>query len=269
MKTRLNHLMLLLFINMLSSCASTKDVSVDYSHSNNDVIAFSKKAAKAISMNKHNIFPLSHIYNRGTYHEFSSKIYPTSGGINRVEQTYLKFCSEIGGIAEVSYQKQVCKTKNGGDEVLYMVKISEKGKRSIAGRPRIAIELIAPNNNNMLSQGYQDALKDFGYIPSATIVKNRQKQERINELRRLTEQARKKARLERYKKEKPFIRSLGSKICKDIKRTRYVGYTEKVTDTRIQVRVAYAEIIGSKYLSPGNFRPQIIWDYPFNWFLCD
>jgi|GEM_PF-6899227 len=85
------------------------------------------------------------------------------------------------------------------------------------------------------------------------------------------ERQRKELELEVRRSQLPQIQQIGASICKDVNsrlgKIRYFGYVEGVANTRIQIRVADAHIVGTT-LSPGGFQSSIIWDEALNWLPC-
>lgn len=69
------------------------------------------------------------------------------------------------------------------------------------------------------------------------------------------------------------MRHIGAKICQDAS-TRIgniirIGYVERLAESKAQIRVAHAHLRGAPTLSPGGFRPEIIWDHLSKWYLCE
>lgn len=75
----------------------------------------------------------------------------------------------------------------------------------------------------------------------------------------------------------PMVRKIGAKICQTgMVRMGYepvkvvsVGYVERMTDDKVQIRLSNAYFKSNPTLSPGGFLPSIIWDDPMNWDLCE
>jgi hypothetical protein len=69
------------------------------------------------------------------------------------------------------------------------------------------------------------------------------------------------------------MRHIGAKICQDaftrIGNIIRIGYVERLAESKAQIRVAHAHLRGAPTLSPGGFRPEIIWDHLSKWYLCE
>lgn len=69
--------------------------------------------------------------------------------------------------------------------------------------------------------------------------------------------------------ELPLIKRVGARICQDRNEFIFVGFVERIAEEKIQIRVARAQLASSPGFGPGGFSPHIIWDYPYNWYLCE
>ena len=68
----------------------------------------------------------------------------------------------------------------------------------------------------------------------------------------------------------PLIRKIGARVCQNQSNGFvYVGYVEAVTDDKVQIRIADAQLAGSSGVRPGGFSPSIVWDSPMRWDLCE
>jgi len=64
-------------------------------------------------------------------------------------------------------------------------------------------------------------------------------------------------------------RTIGTRICKEQNKIIFSGYVERVAENKLQIRVAHAHYARHPKLQPGGFKPEIIWDYPENWSICE
>ncbi|MBK6726352.1 MAG: hypothetical protein IPG63_03685 [Xanthomonadales bacterium] len=69
----------------------------------------------------------------------------------------------------------------------------------------------------------------------------------------------------------PLKRRIGTKLCRDRESMTFIGYTEAVSPDldRIQIRVVAQTFGPPKHYPVRDYRPEIIWDAPINWRLCD
>jgi len=67
----------------------------------------------------------------------------------------------------------------------------------------------------------------------------------------------------------PLVRKIGAHICKEQGAIVYAGYVEQIADDKVQIRVASAAMKQNRQASPAGFQPNIIWDSPSNWDLCE
>lgn len=69
----------------------------------------------------------------------------------------------------------------------------------------------------------------------------------------------------------PLKRRIGAKLCKKAEYMTYIGYTEAVSPDldRIQVRVVAATYNSRTHSPVRDYRPEILWDAPINWRLCE
>ncbi|MBK7145620.1 MAG: hypothetical protein IPH76_10625 [Xanthomonadales bacterium] len=69
----------------------------------------------------------------------------------------------------------------------------------------------------------------------------------------------------------PLKRRIGTKLCRDHKSMTFIGYTEAVSPDldRIQIRVVAQTFGPPKHQPVPDYRPEIIWDAPINWRLCE
>ncbi len=74
-----------------------------------------------------------------------------------------------------------------------------------------------------------------------------------------------------HRQQAPARRQIGARICKVVGDIRYIGYVEARSpdNDRVQIRVSFAEQVGSPGFRPGGFEPSVVWDSPDLWTLCD
>lgn len=82
-------------------------------------------------------------------------------------------------------------------------------------------------------------------------------------------QAEQAAILERRTRQLPLVRKVGSKICQLHGQILTIGFVESFTDEKIQIREVDAVVNGNRNVHLGSFTPNIIWDSPLNWDLCE
>lgn len=69
------------------------------------------------------------------------------------------------------------------------------------------------------------------------------------------------------------MRSIGARVCLDKATSAgyvtYTGYVENIAPSKAQVRISHAHYTNAPSLSPGGFKPTIIWDTLQGWHLCE
>ena len=75
---------------------------------------------------------------------------------------------------------------------------------------------------------------------------------------------------EQRQRDQPMIRKVGAQVCQEAGRgIIYSGYVAKLTDDKVQIRIAEAHFKGNPSLRPGGFVPTTIWASPMQWDLCN
>lgn len=75
---------------------------------------------------------------------------------------------------------------------------------------------------------------------------------------------------EQRQRDLPMIRTVGAHVCQEAGRgIIYSGYVERLTDDKVQIRIAEAYFKGNPSLRPGGFIPTTIWASPMQWDLCN
>lgn len=82
-------------------------------------------------------------------------------------------------------------------------------------------------------------------------------------------QAARTALLERRQQQLPMVRKVGARICQLQGHILYIGFVESFTDEKLQIRVADAVVNENHNAHLGDFTPNVIWDSPLNWDLCE
>lgn len=82
-------------------------------------------------------------------------------------------------------------------------------------------------------------------------------------------QAARTAQLERRQQQLPMVRKVGTRICQLHGQILYIGFVESFTDEKLRIRVADAVVNENHNAHLGDFTPNIIWDSPLNWDLCE
>lgn len=77
------------------------------------------------------------------------------------------------------------------------------------------------------------------------------------------------ALIEERKRNLPFIRRIGTKICQVRGQFLYIGFVESMTDEKLQIRVVEALINENRDLRLSDFTPRVIWDSQLEWDLCE
>lgn len=121
------------------------------------------------------------------------------------------------------------------------------------------------------STEYLQVFKAAGYKTKAEIdERERQKTAAAAaaaEQQRVTQQNAERTEAARLAAERPKKSLVGARICNEQRGYQWIGFTEAFSrDTgKIQIRV----IGTSNGVTPGGWAPEIIWDFPDNWRLCE
>lgn len=75
--------------------------------------------------------------------------------------------------------------------------------------------------------------------------------------------------IERRRQNLPLMKKQGAKLCQVQGQIRYIGFVESATDEKVQIRVAEGVFNDNSGYALANFKPQIVWDSPLNWDLCE
>lgn len=177
-----------------------------------------------------------------------------------VEKQYEQYCEHKGG----RFEKPYCINVNNPDDVLFIAQI--RNSRKCTGGYSTADVMIVEPIGDRTSRGYVAALKKYGFKTQ----KEREAERRRNEFKYAQATNAVKRRQER---DAPFMKVIGTKICKDdIKNlaytTTYIGYIERVEAKNIQIRITDAIVNNNPRMHPGGFRSSVIWDSPLNWYVC-
>lgn len=177
-----------------------------------------------------------------------------------VRNQYRKFCAAHGG----KYDRPFCRSSANPDDVLFTMSLIKSHK--CAGNYPTAHVIIAEPTGSHFAPGYIEHLRKSDYKTIAEIeVGKRVEQDRVRK--------RHYAAREKEKQDAVLKKQMGTRVCKDVfSRTSnltYVGYIEKVTDLKIQIRISDALIRGRQILRPDGFQSSVVWDYPLNWYVCE
>lgn len=75
--------------------------------------------------------------------------------------------------------------------------------------------------------------------------------------------------LEKRQKNLSYVRKVGARICQNRGGYVYIGFVESIAKNKIQIRVSEAMMENHPNIHPGGFKPEIIWDQPIKWDLCE
>ena len=172
-----------------------------------------------------------------------------------VATQYEKYCRKLNG----QYKEPFCRLTSDPDNVPFVAKLTLEQFDNVIVR----VVILEPKDDRM-SEPYVRELRKLGYRPHAEIS---------------SEQASNAAKTRRLADERernlPLVRRVGAKVCRISESpsskasTVYMGYVERVEESKIQIRVTRAVIEQLPGYAPPGFQPEIIWDYPTNWLLCE
>ena len=209
-----------------------------------------------------------------TYTEFTARFFPPSG-IQSVINNYSKFCIK----KRAYFDGLVCKKNNilGKEEILFLSKVYYSGvvapnatRTSVS--QEVLIKVIAPKGN-LNDVSYLNSLKVAGYKTPYELQLHKVWNEKVKKLKKKNKEEKDKYEQERKEEELPKKRTVGEKICQE-KKVRgaifvFSGYVERVEGNNVQIRVVRSSLKRNSIVTLGGFQPNIIWDSPENWDLCD
>ena len=187
--------------------------------------------------------------------------YKSSIAINT--KKFADICSTRGGV----FIGDFCIKSVENDEVLFMAKIRVLKTCDFGTE----VQVIEPTGS-IKAIAYVEKLRSLGYktIEDREKLKlDRVKQKGVADAVLLQRQRDNEFEFNRRTALLPQMRKIGAKVCKNQDGNTYVGYVENISDEKLQIRVNNAYVTRVPAYSPANFKPEIIWDYPMMWDLCN
>ncbi|TCS98473.1 hypothetical protein EDC25_10853 [Pseudofulvimonas gallinarii] len=69
--------------------------------------------------------------------------------------------------------------------------------------------------------------------------------------------------------ELPLLTSRGTRICKVVAPYTFTGYVDDVSEDRARIRILVNSVADAHGIVPGSPSPEVIWDRPSNWRVCE
>jgi len=171
------------------------------------------------------------------------EIFVTRWGDIRYDRGVYRLNVAAGLTYQISKDRQSIKVSNSTGAIIDELFLSQNDKKTFVSRDEYQRARQAQRDQLNLHMERQAALA---------------KAERQSKLSRL-----------------PQIRKIGAEICQTVmtrgyvaENVVYVGYVERITDDKVQIRISRAHLESRPNVIPGGFSPSIIWDDPMNWDLC-
>ena len=175
-------------------------------------------------------------------------------------ESFKAHCAQRQGV----YDNGFCSKSADHDQVLFVARVI----RRTDACAQVAVLTIEPKGS-LDDPAYRARLLELGFVPTAKLEAQLQESKRKAAIAGEAMRAEGDAQERRYYAELPAMRRIGAKVCRTEQANTFVGFVENVTDDKLQIRVAQAYVTRTPSVRYGDFRPQIIWDYPERWRLCD
>jgi len=187
---------------------------------------------------------------------------PQNAGVNSTDdviQKYSQLCYVKGGI----YIYPFCRNRSSNDEILFYSSVINSRKCTSIQTAEVVV--IEPTGSRT-AENYIRALRSAGYATTDEIKQRNQVAETIRNQIRIENERTKE-------RDAVLMKNIGTRICQNDRSSRidltYIGFVERVEDSKIQIRIVQAQIGKMPGMQPGGFQPSIIWDYPDNWYVCE
>jgi len=170
---------------------------------------------------------------------------------------YRALCSRLGG----SFQGDFCIKPSNHDAVLFLAQIVAAPSNCLNGTQVRVVEPTGVPN----APAYVARLRQLGFR-TQTDVEN----DLVNDVM-LTKERDKQRTLDAERRAAlvPRLRQRGTRVCRVDGGQTTVGYVEDSSETKLQIRIAGAYLTQHPTIQVGGSQPQIIWDFPARWDLCE
>ncbi|WP_299874502.1 hypothetical protein [uncultured Cocleimonas sp.] len=250
----------------LSGC-STSEIQLK---KNEDAINFSKRVIKGNSsaLGKLVASAMTKTTQKSSYTYFTGETIPLNNDINGIRTQFATHCSSVGG----KFEGGACKKIGSNDTVLYFVNLKHTGKiyntTTYGAVKHVGISTISPKKG-LNDPAYRKAIRDLGYIsPTHEKLINRLDQQLANKKSEMRQRVLNE-KLDRHNRELPYKKKIGAKICTVRDNINYIGYVERIAEEKVQIRISHAHVVNYPSMSPGGFKPSIIWANVSIWNLCE
>jgi hypothetical protein len=178
--------------------------------------------------------------------------------VDDVQGEISRYCRNAGGI----YNNAFCQRATDHDEVLFYAEVLREGNCQQVANP-VGVHIIEPKSGKIRSRSYLAALHQVGYLTDAEMVAAN-----AAILREL------QAEQDRAARELPRLRTRGTRVCKKEPAITFVGFVEDVSGPKIRINIQtayYNALSNGQGLSSRaeNYQPQMVWDMPENWRVCE
>lgn len=175
-----------------------------------------------------------------------------------VHNKLAQYCQHIGG----TYVGAFCRDDHDPDRVAFYARLTADSNCQRAASP-VRASIIEPNPGKEMSAGYLAALRRVGYQTQNEIRANA-----------LAAQTRKQEIQEAIQakrvRDRPLLRTVGTRICRRDDGWLYTAFVEGVTKTKIQIRIVNVSLPNNSNVHPGGWGgDHVIWDRPDNWSVCE
>ena len=135
--------------------------------------------------------------------------------------------------------------------------------------PGLAYVFMGPNKNIVVLDRFSKVVTGYLHPMANHEFITDQKFSAIRQIEQTRADNERLAILEQRKRDQVMIRKLGAQVCQEnVRGIVYVGYVERITDEKVQIRIVDAHFKGSPGTHVGGFSSSIIWDSPMQWDLC-
>lgn len=179
--------------------------------------------------------------------------------VQDVKREISRFCQKAGGV----YNDAFCRRASGNDEVLFYAAVLPEGNCQQVANP-VGVKIIEPKAGKTTSPEYLAVLHRVGYRTQGDIAVASAEHQRDVQREQ-----------ERITRELPLLRTRGTRVCnRQQAGTTFVGFVEDVSGEKIRISVQaayYTNLLGIQGASSkaDNYQPQMVWDMPEHWSVCE
>jgi len=181
----------------------------------------------------------------------------SSSTVGAAKVEYEALCSRLGG----AFRGDFCVKPTDYDHVLFLAQIFEAPRSCANGTQVRVVEPTGDANAPM----YVAKLRQLGFRTQAELAGDR-----ANAAMLAKERARQRVLdADRRAAMVPRLRQRGTRVCHVEGTQTTVGYVEDSTETKLQIRMIGTYLTQHPAVQIGGSQPQIFWDFPARWDLCE